>query len=84
MEVKHLVEFGNNALYNGKNYTFANPDLTEQEKDFANYLFSEERTTVLGGESPTKVQPVDIKFFFKIDTEKKAEKPNGKPKESQK
>ena len=86
MEVTKLVEFGNEALYNGRTYTLSKMQTyTEQEQQFVNYLFSEKRDEVIGEQDMRVVQPEDIKFFFKDEIGKKPNtKPNTKPNKSQK
>lgn len=78
MEVAHLVEFGNTALFLGKDKSLSElQTYTEQERDFCKYLYSDERHLVLNTLDSRVVHPVDIKFFFKIGTEEKNnEKPN--------
>ena len=92
MNHTELEAFGNNALYNGKNYTFAQ-DLSKQEREFAIYLFSEERNKGLSEKQKRKVQKSDIDHFSKANKkpektqavdEKAKTKPNDNPTENPK
>lgn len=98
MKNEELTNFGNEALYNGRNYTFANPKLTKEQRNFANYLFSDLRKTIVTDAEKSKtVQPEDLKAYKdhfveankKVQempkvSEKPKDKPTEKPKESQK
>ena len=95
MNHTELEAFGNNALYNGKTYTFAQ-NLTKQQREFAIYLFSDERNKNLSEDRKKKVHKADIDHFSALNkkpkTQSVAEKakdkpkdnPTEKPKESQK
>lgn len=92
-----LKEFGDNALFSGRPYVFANPErLTPEEAEFANYLFSDARKEAVNDpELQKEVQPEDFinfraakveasKQFAELQDEKPTKKPTEKPKNSQK
>lgn len=96
MKNDELIDFGSDALYNGRDYTFANTKITKEQRDFANYLFSEQRKeSIKDPEKLKEVNPEDIAAYKESKkqtsetatqktTEKAKTKPNEKPEKSQK
>ena len=98
MKNDELIDFGSDALYNGRDYTFANTKITKEQRNFANYLFSEQRKKIINDpEKLKKVNPEDIAAYKETKKqtstsetapEKTAEKPksnpNPKPEKNQK
>lgn len=67
MDEKRLISLGNDALYSGKDYTFSKiGTYTSEEAKFLNYLFSENRRSVVNDQTKQKtVQPEDLEAFKK-------------------
>lgn len=84
MTDQQLTDFGNDALYSGKQYAFSKiGQYTKQQIEFLNYLFSDNRHSVVRDpEKQKSVQPEDLKAFK--NSGKPTEKPTEKPKETQK
>lgn len=98
MRNDELIDFGSDALYNGRDYTFANTKISKEQRDFANYLFSEQRKQIIKDpEKLKKVNPEDIAAYREIKKEtsipekapektpeKAKSKPTEKPEKNQK